>query len=196
MQIAVLVEQMRREGYEVLVSRPEVILRNEDGKKLEPFETLWVEVPNECLGDVLQNLAARKAQIVNMQHHPHGVGLECTIPTRGLIGLETDLVNLTSGRGVMSHMFKSYEPICGEIMTRLTGTLVSMETGIATAWALNNIQVRGRLFIGPQEEVYEGMIVGRKPARRRYAGQPDKDQAPDEYAQPGRWQGHPAGAAR
>jgi GTP-binding protein len=98
-----------------------------------------------------------------MQHHPHGVSLECTIPTRGLIGLETDMVNLTSGRAVMSHMFKSYEPFSGDITTRLTGTLVSMETGIATAWALNNIQERGRLFVGPQEEVYEGMIVGENP---------------------------------
>jgi GTP-binding protein len=164
MQIAVLVEQMRREGYEVLVSRPEVILKRDSaGRTLEPFETLWVEVPQECLGDVMQNLAGRKAQITNMAHHPHGVGLECTIPTRGLIGFETDMVNLTSGRGVMSHMFKSYEPYSGEIMTRLTGTLVSMETGIATAWALNNIQERGRLFVGPQEEVYEGMIVGENP---------------------------------
>ena len=164
MQIAVLVEQMRREGYETLVSRPEVILKKDSaGRTLEPFETLWVEVPQECLGDVMQNLAGRKAQITNMAHHPHGVGLECTIPTRGLIGFETDLVNLTSGRGVMSHMFKSYEPFSGEIMTRLTGTLVSMETGIATAWALNNIQERGRLFVGPQEEVYEGMIIGENP---------------------------------
>ncbi len=164
MQIAILVEQMRREGYEVLVSRPEVILKKDaEGRTLEPFETLWIEIPNECLGDVMQNLAGRKAQITHMQHHPHGVSLECTIPTRGLIGLETDMVNLTSGRGVMSHMFKSYEPFSGEITTRLTGTLVSMETGIATSWALNNIQERGRLFVGPQEEVYEGMIVGENP---------------------------------
>jgi GTP-binding protein len=163
MQIAVLVEQMRREGYEVLVSRPEVILRDKDGKKLEPYESLWLEVPNECLGDILQSLASRKAQITNMAHHPHGVGIEATIPTRGLIGFETDMVNLTSGRGVMSHMFKEYGPVVGEILTRLTGTLVSMETGIATAWALNNIQERGRLFIGPGEEVYEGMIVGENP---------------------------------
>ena len=163
MQIAILVEQMRREGYEVLVSRPEVILRNEGGKTLEPYESLWVEVPQESLGDVLQNLAGRKAEIINMLHHPHSVGLECTIPTRGLIGFETDLVNVTSGRGVMSHMFKEYGPLLGEIMTRTTGTLVSMETGIATSWALNNIQERGRLFIGPQEQVYEGMIIGENP---------------------------------
>ncbi len=163
MQIAVLVEQMRREGYEVLVSRPEVILKVEDGKTYEPYESLWLETPNECLGDILQNLAARKGQIVNMSHNPHGVDLEVTIPTRGLIGLETDVVNLTSGRGVMSHMFKEYGVCVGEILTRLTGTLVSMETGIASAWALNNIQVRGRLFVGPQEEVYEGMIIGENP---------------------------------
>ncbi|MEI8064490.1 MAG: translational GTPase TypA [Verrucomicrobiota bacterium] len=163
MQIAVLVEQMRREGYEVLVSRPEVILKVENGKTFEPYESLWLEVPNECLGDILQNLAARKGQIVNMAHNPHGVDLEVTIPTRGLIGLETDVVNLTSGRGVMSHMFKEYGVCVGEILTRLTGTLVSMETGIASAWALNNIQARGRLFVGPQEEVYEGMIIGENP---------------------------------
>jgi GTP-binding protein len=163
MQIAILVEQMRREGYEVLVSRPEVILRHEGGKTLEPIETLWIEVPNECLGDVLQNLAARKGEITNMNHHAHGVTVEADIPTRGLIGLETDLVNQTSGRAAMSHLFKEYGPWRGEILTRRTGTLVSMETGIATAWALNNIQERGRLFVGPQEEVYEGMIVGENP---------------------------------
>ena len=163
MQIAVLVEQMRREGYEVLVSRPEVILKVENGKTYEPYESLWLETPNECLGDILQNLAARKGQIVNMSHNPHGVDLEVTIPTRGLIGLETDIVNLTSGRGVLSHMFKEYGVCVGEILTRLTGTLVSMETGIASAWALNNIQARGRLFVGPQEEVYEGMIIGENP---------------------------------
>jgi len=164
MQIAILVEQMRREGYEVLVSRPEVITRRApDGTVLEPYETLWVETPQEKLGDVLQVLANRKAEITNMNHHPHGVTVEATIPTRGLIGFETDLVNLTSGRAAMSHLFKEYGPWKGEIMTRTTGTLVSMETGIATAWALNNIQERGRLFIGPQEEVYEGMIIGENP---------------------------------
>jgi GTP-binding protein len=164
MQIAILVEQMRREGYEVLVSRPEVITRRDkDGKLLEPYETLWVETPQEKLGDVMQVLAARKGEITNMQHHPHGVTVESTIPTRGLIGFETDLVNLTSGRAAMSHMFKEYGPWKGEIMTRMTGTLVSMETGIATAWALNNIQARGRLFVGPQEDVYEGMIIGENP---------------------------------
>jgi len=164
MQIAILVEQMRREGYEVLVSRPEVITRRDkQGRLLEPYETLWVETPQEKLGDVMQVLAARKGEITNMNHHPHGVTVEAVIPTRGLIGFETDLVNLTSGRAAMSHLFKEYGLWKGEIMTRTTGTLVSMETGIATAWALNNIQERGRLFIGPQEDVYEGMIIGENP---------------------------------
>ncbi len=174
MQIAVLVEQMRREGYEVLVSRPEVILQEKDGKRQEPYESLWIEVPNECLGDILQSLATRKAQITNMTHHPHGVGVEATIPTRGLIGFETDMVNLTSGRGVMSHMFKEYGPFMGEILTRVTGTLVAMETGIATAWALNNIQERGRLFVGPQEEVYTGMIIGENPRNEDMPVNPTK----------------------
>jgi GTP-binding protein len=163
MQIAILVEQMRREGHEVLVSRPEVILRHEGGKTLEPIETLWIEVPNECLGDVLQNIAARKGEVTNMNHHGHGVTVEAVIPTRGLIGFETDLVNQTSGGAAMSHLFKGYEPWRGEIMTRRTGTLVSMENGIATSWALNNIQERGKLFIGPGEDVYEGMIIGENP---------------------------------
>jgi GTP-binding protein len=174
MQIAVLVEQMRREGFEVLVSRPEVILKEIGGKRLEPYESLWLEVPQECLGDVLQSLASRKALVTNMSHHPHGVGIEATIPTRGLIGFETDLVNLTSGRAVLSHMFKEYGPFMGEILTRVTGTLVAMETGIATAWALNNIQERGRLFIGPQENVYMGMIIGENPRNEDMPVNPTK----------------------
>lgn len=164
MQIAILVEQMRREGYELLVSRPEVITRRDAaGRLLEPYETLWVESPPDKLGDVLQCLAVRKAEITNMNHHPHGVTIEAVIPTRGLIGFETDLVNLTSGTAAMSHLFKEYGLWKGEILTRTTGTLVSMETGTATAWALNNIQERGRLFIEPGDEVYEGMIIGENP---------------------------------
>lgn len=161
MQIAILVEQMRREGYELLVSRPEVIYhRDEKGNLLEPFEILYVDIPLENLGDILQSLAARKAEVVNMQHHPHSVLVEAVLPTRGLIGFETDLVNLTKGLGIMSHLFKEYGPHKGEIPTRNNGVLVSMEAGISTAYALNNIQERGRLFIGPQEEIYVGMVVG------------------------------------
>ena len=161
MQIAILVEQMRREGYEVMVSRPEAIFhRAEDGNLLEPLETLYVDLPNENLGDILQSIANRKGEIVGMDHHESRVSLEAIIPTRGLIGFETDLINLTRGEGLMSHLFREYAPFKGEIGGRGRGVMVSMENGVSTAYALNNIQARGRLFIGPQEDVYEGMIVG------------------------------------
>jgi GTP-binding protein len=161
MQIAILVEQMRREGYEVMISRPEVIFhRDENGDMLEPIENLYLDVPNENLGDVLQAIANRKGEVANIVHHAARVSLEAIIPTRGLIGFETDLVNLTRGEGVMSHLFREYAPFKGEIEGRNRGVMVSMETGVSTAYALNSIQERGRLFIGPQEEIYGGMIVG------------------------------------
>ena len=161
MQIAILVEQMRREGFEILVSRPEVIFkREEDGTLLEPLETLYVDVPTDNLGDILQSLASRKAEITSMEHKSHSVLVEATIPTRGLIGFETDLVNVTKGHGIASHLFKEYGSHKGEIPSRNNGVLVSMEGGISMAYALDTIQERGRLFIGPQEEIYEGMIIG------------------------------------
>ncbi len=161
MQIAILVEQMRREGFEILVSRPEVIFKREDdGTLLEPMETLYVDVPSENLGDILQSLASRKAEITNMEHKSHSVLVQATIPTRGLIGFETDLVNVTKGHGIASHLFKEYGAHKGEIPSRNNGVLVSMEGGTSMAYALDTIQERGRLFIGPQEEIYEGMIVG------------------------------------
>jgi GTP-binding protein len=161
MQIAILVEQMRREGYEIMVSRPEVIFqRDESGNLLEPLENLYVDLPAENLGDVMQSIAGRKGEVVNMHHHGTRVAVEAIVPTRGLIGLETDLVNLTRGEGVMSHLFREYAPFKGDIEGRNRGVMVSMEPGTSTAYALNNIQARGRLFIGPQEEIYAGMIVG------------------------------------
>ena len=161
MQIAILVEQMRREGYEVMVSRPEVIFqRDGSGGLLEPLENLYVDGPNENLGDVLQSIANRKGEVVHVDHHARRVSIEAIIPTRGLIGFETDFVNLTRGEGVMSHLFREYAPFKGEMGGRGRGVMVSMESGISTAYALNNIQERGRLFIGPQEDVYPGMIVG------------------------------------
>ena len=161
MQIAILVEQMRREGYELMVSRPEVIFgRAVDGALLEPLENLYVDLPNENLGDILQFIANRKGEILGMDHHASRVSIEAVIPTRGLIGFETDLVNLTRGQGLMSHLFREYAPFKGEIGGRARGVMVSMESGVSTAYALNSIQERGRLFIGPQEDIYEGMIVG------------------------------------
>ncbi len=161
MQIAIIVEQMRREGFEILVSRPEVIYqRDEQGSLLEPLETLYVDVPPENLGDILQSLAGRKADIINMDHQAHSVTVQSVIPTRGLIGFETDLVNFTKGHGIMSHIFKEYGPHKGDIPTRNSGVLVAMEAGVSTAYSLETIQERGRLFIGPQAEIYEGMIIG------------------------------------
>ncbi|MFL6543044.1 MAG: translational GTPase TypA [Chthoniobacterales bacterium] len=161
MQIAILIEQMRREGYEAMVSRPEVIFhRGENGDLLEPIENLYVEVPNENVGDVMQSLAGRKGEVTSMDHHANRVSIEAIIPTRGLIGFESDLVNLTRGEGMMSHLFREYAPFKGEIAGRNRGVMISMENGTSTAYALNSIQERGRLFIGPQEEVYSGMIVG------------------------------------
>jgi GTP-binding protein len=161
MQIAILVEQMRREGYEVMISRPEVIFhRDENGNLLEPIENLYVDVPDENLGDVMQSVANRKGEVTHTAHHAARVSVEALIPTRGLIGFETELVNLTRGEGVMSHLFKEYAPFKGEMSGRNRGVMVSMEAGTSTGYALNNIQERGRLFIAPQENVYAGMIVG------------------------------------
>ncbi len=161
MQIAILVEQMRREGHEVLVSRPEVLWKKgPNGELLEPIEKLFVEIPQESMGPVLENLAFRKAQITNMSHHGAQVTVEALIPMRGLIGFETDLVNQTKGMGVMSHLFHEYGPDRGEIAARKNGSLVSMDTGEATSYALNMIQERGRLMVEPGDNVYAGMIVG------------------------------------
>ena len=161
MQIAILVEQMRREGYEVLVSRPEVLWKKgENGEPLEPIEKLFVEIPSENLGAILENLSSRKGQITNMNHVGNLVSVEALVPMRGLIGFETDLVNQTKGMGVMSHLFHEYGADRGEIAARKNGSLVSMDTGEATSYALNMIQERGRLMVEPGDHVYVGMIVG------------------------------------
>jgi GTP-binding protein len=163
MQVAVLVETMRREGFEITVSRPTVIEKIVDGKRHEPYESVWIEVPDECVGTIMQNLANRKGQITNMEKHHSTTMIEAVITTRGLIGLEIDIVNATSGRGVMSHLFKEYGPYVGEVLTRLTGTLIATEAGETTAYALVMCQERGKLFVGPGERVYEGMIIGENP---------------------------------
>jgi GTP-binding protein len=161
MQIAILVEQMRREGYEVLVSRPEVLYKKgPDGELLEPIEKLFLEIPQEFMGVIMENLSGRKAEITNMNHHGDQVTIEALIPMRGLIGFETDLVNQTRGLGVMSHLFHEYGPDRGEIAARKNGSLVSMESGEAMAYALNMIQERGRLMVEPGDAIYAGMIVG------------------------------------
>tara|TARA_R110002096_G_scaffold67332_10_gene163386 strand:+ start:5242 stop:7062 length:1821 start_codon:yes stop_codon:yes gene_type:complete len=163
MQVAVLVESMRREGYEVLVSRPQVIEREVDGRRCEPYETIYVEAPDEAVGGIMKSLANRRGQMDNMEAKNGRTTIEATISTRGLIGFEFELLNLTSGEGIMSHLFKEYGPIAGEIRTRNTGTLISMEKGTSMAYSLDSLESRGKLFIAPGEEVYEGMIIGENP---------------------------------
>jgi GTP-binding protein len=164
MQVAVLVETMRREGFELLVSRPTVIEKTgENGERLEPYETVWIEVPDECVGAIMQNLANRKGRLTNMEKLAHSTMIEAAITTRGLIGMEIDVVNATSGRGVLSHLFKEYGPYAGEVLTRITGTLIATEAGETTGYALVMCQERGKLFVNPGEQVYEGMIVGENP---------------------------------
>ena len=164
MQVAVLVETMRREGYELLVSRPTVIEKTgPNGERLEPYETVWIEVPDECVGSIMQNLANRKGQLTNMEKMAHSTMIEATITTRGLIGLEIDVINATSGRGVTSHLFKEYGPYAGEVLTRITGVICATEAGETTTYALIMCQERGKMFVGPGEQVYEGMIIGENP---------------------------------
>ena len=164
MQVAVLVETMRREGFELLVSRPTVIEKTgEKGERLEPYETVWIEVPDECVGSIMQNLANRKGRLTNMEKLAHSTMIEAAITTRGLIGMEIDVVNATSGRGVLSHLFKEYGPYAGEVLTRITGTLIATEAGETTGYALVMCQERGKLFVNPGELVYEGMLVGENP---------------------------------
>lgn len=174
MQIAVLVETMRREGFEVLVSRPTVLYKDIDGKRYEPFEQIWVEISEESLGGVIENLSKRKAKITNLDHHNAGVTVEAVTPTRGIIGFESDLTTMTSGHGVMSHSYLEYRLYCGEISTRSTGTLVSMEQGKSMPYALDTIQNRGKLFIEPGEEVYEGQIIGENPRKEDLPVNPTK----------------------
>ena len=165
MQIAVLLETMRREGFEVLVSRPTVLFKKIDGKLCEPYEEIWIEAPEDQLGTIIESLNKRLGKMTNIEHHSAGVTVSAEIPTRGLIGFESDLITLTSGNGVMSHMFLEYRPCSGELVTRQTGTLVSMENGNAMAYALDMLQSRGNLFISPGDSVYAGQVVGENPRR-------------------------------
>ncbi len=163
MQIAVLVETMRREGFEILVSRPTVIVkRDENDKRLEPWETLYLEMPAEYSNALLKVLNDRKGTLQDMSTNDNSgrTLITANIPTRGIIGLEFELVNITSGHGIMSHLFDEYKPWAGPIVTRQAGTLVSMDTGPATSYSLTALEGRGTLFVNPTEEVYTGMIVG------------------------------------
>ncbi|MBQ4365337.1 MAG: translational GTPase TypA, partial [Clostridia bacterium] len=161
LHLSILIETMRRQGYEFQVSRPKVILKKESGKTLEPMELLIVEVPEQYVGAVIEKLGARKAELENMGARDGGAThLEFKIPARGLIGYRSEFMTDTNGNGIMNQLFAGYEPWKGEIKTRERGSIVVHETGETTGYGLFNTQDRGRLFIGPGVQVYEGMIVG------------------------------------
>ncbi len=161
LHISILIETMRREGFELLVSRPKVIFKDIDGVKCEPIETLSVNVPDDTVGTVIQKLGVRKAEMINMEPaEPGHTKIEFVIPARGLIGYRTEFMTDTRGEGTMSSVFKEYAPYKGEIQARTRGTLVAFEAGTSITYGLYNAQLRGELLIGPGVEVYEGMIVG------------------------------------
>lgn len=160
LHLSVLIETMRREGYELQVGKPQVILKEIDGKQCEPFETLVVDVPEEYSGKVVELVTQRKGELLVME--PKGVlqHLEFDIPSRGLIGLRNLMLTATAGEAVMTHRFRAYEPMKGEIKLRNNGSLVSMEAGQALAFALDRLQDRGRFFIEPGDQVYKGQVIG------------------------------------
>ncbi|MGH2698915.1 MAG: translational GTPase TypA [Actinomycetota bacterium] len=161
LQLAVLVEMMRREGFELTVGKPQVVTKEVDGKLCEPVERLAIDVPEDYLGVVTQMLALRKGRLEHMVNHGTGwVRMEYLVPARGLIGFRTEFLTETRGTGLLHHVFDRYEPWHGELRTRPTGSLVADRRGQTTSYALLNLQDRGAMFVGPGVEVYEGMIVG------------------------------------
>jgi GTP-binding protein len=161
LQLSILIEMMRREGYELMVGKPEIVTKRVDGKLMEPVEHLTIDVPEKFVGVVMQQLGERKGEVVNMHNHGYGrVRVEFRVPSRGLIGLRSQLLTDTRGTIVMNSLFDGYIQWQGEIPHRPTGALVSDRNGVTTSYALWNLQERGELFVGPTIDVYEGMIIG------------------------------------
>ena len=161
LQIGILAENMRREGYEFLLARPEVVVKEENGVKMEPFEHLVVDVPEEFQGVAIEKLGKRKADMTSLVPMPDGtVRIEFEIPARGLIGFRSEFLTDTKGEGIMNHSFIEYRPYTGTVESRTQGALISMDDGTAVAFSLFNLQARGVLFIKPQDKVYNGMVIG------------------------------------
>ena len=163
MHLSILIETMRREGYEFGVGTPQVIFRTIDGEKCEPMERLFIDVPSECVGSVMERMGVRKGELVTMEPKGSRIRMEFIIPSRGLFGFKNEFLTDTKGEGVMNQLFEGYAPYKGPIQRRFTGSLVAFETGEAATYGLFNAQERGTLFIGPQTMVYEGMVVGMSP---------------------------------
>ena len=164
LQLAILVEMMRRESFEVTVGKPEVVTRTVDGRVCEPVERLTIDIPEDFVGVTTQLLGLRRGRLEQMVNHGSGwVRMEYLVPARGLIGFRTEFLTETRGTGLMHHVFEAYEPWAGDIRSRLTGSLVADRSGQVTSYALFNLQERGTLFVTPGVEVYEGMIIGENP---------------------------------
>lgn len=160
LHLSVLIEMMRREGFELEISKPQVIYKEIDGKKCEPIERLTVEVPQEFMGAVMEGLGPRRAEMISMEELAGYMKMEFSIPARGLIGFRNEMLTTTRGTGIMYHVFQGYEPYKGPIPERTRGSLVAFEAGTTTAYGLNSVLDRGELFLEPGVEVYEGMIIG------------------------------------
>ncbi|MEO8505313.1 MAG: EF-Tu/IF-2/RF-3 family GTPase, partial [Acidobacteriota bacterium] len=161
LQLAILIEMMRREGFELSVGKPEVITRTIDGKLHEPMEMLVIDCPEEYIGVLTQKLGERRGRMMKMVNHGTGrVRMEFRVPSRGLIGFRSQFLTDTRGTGLLNHLFDGWEPWQGDIEHRATGALIADRTGKATAYAIENLQPRGELFVAPTDEVYEGMVVG------------------------------------
>ncbi len=160
LHLSVLVETMRREGYELQVGQPQVIYKEIDGKRCEPIEELTINVPEEFSSKMIDMVTRRKGEMTSMQNLGERVDIEFNIPSRGIIGLRTNVLTASQGEAIMAHRFKTYEPFKGEIQRRTNGSMISMESGTVFAYALDKLQDRGRFFINPQDEVYTGQIVG------------------------------------
>jgi GTP-binding protein len=158
--LAILVETMRREGFELTVGKPEVVTKMVDGKLHEPYERLSIDVPTEHLGAITQLLAVRKGELIQMTHGELRVRLDYTVPSRGLIGFRTEFLTQTRGAGIMNHVFDGYRPWVGELRTRRTGSLVSDRSGPVTTYALMQLADRGTMFVAPTTLVYNGMVIG------------------------------------
>jgi GTP-binding protein len=160
LHLSVLIETMRREGYELQVGQPQVLFKEIDGERYEPIEMLNIDLPEELSGTAIDLVTRRKGEMLNMEKKGDRINLEFMIPSRGIIGLRTIMMTSTQGEAVMAHRFIKYDRFRGPIETRLNGSLVALETGTAFAYSLNKLQDRGRYFIDPQEEIYEGQVVG------------------------------------
>jgi GTP-binding protein len=160
LHLSILIETMRREGYELQLGQPKVIFKTIDGKKHEPIESLTVNVPDQFSGKVIEQVNMRKGELLSMESKNDRVNLIFDIPARGLIGLRNRVLTATEGEAIMAHRFKEYQPFKGEIPNRKSGSLIAMESGNTFAYALDKLQDRGKFFVGPGEEVYAGMVVG------------------------------------